>query len=185
MNSDHKTIEIRQKMAAVRQSLAKHGTEIHSEVNAIKGSVNKALDVKHQVLSHPVLASAFAGILGFFLIPKRNKKFGNLQAEKFEQLIADLREKFGINQQTLEPSSDSTSWTKSAFELAKGFAIQTLISQGKKHLLTYLAKLAMNSNHKNNSSSDKDEKATSQSITFWLLGGLCAGLALGLVIKRR
>jgi len=147
MSSDPKTSELCQKMATLRRSIGNQGNAIHQEVHALKGQVSKALDVRHQVLSHPVVASMFAGVLGFFLIPKRKKKANSQPAENLEKLIADLREKFGVAEPV--PESKSDSWTKTIFELAKGFAMQTLISQGKKRLVAYMANLATQSNRNN------------------------------------
>jgi hypothetical protein len=155
MTTDSKTNEILQQMQDLRKSIAIQHVNIKTEVGNLKQAASKAVDLKHQLFSHPFLASMIAGTLGFFLIPKRNKKPSGDDSELLKNLLAELRGKLHTPDE-FDAKSNSQSWATKAFDFMKGYATQMIISQAKKRLVSYLANLAR-SNRERSPISDKFE----------------------------
>jgi hypothetical protein len=159
MVTDPKTDELRRKMQQLRQSIAVQQTAIKIEVNNLKQTASKALDWKHQLFSHPILVSAVAGVVGFFVVPRKAKKDAATSHESIEKFVGALRQKFDIP----EDAESKKAWTSTAFDFMKGYAAQFVISQARTRLIAYLANLAMRSRGANSADCGEFEESQRES----------------------
>lgn len=159
MATDSKTDELCRKMQELRQAIAVQHAGIKIEVNNLKQTASKAFDLKYQLFSHPILASAFAGVVGFSLIPRKAKKASATSPESIEKFVAALKQKFDIP----EGDEPKKAWTSTAFDFMKGYAAQFVISQARTRLIAYLANLAIRSRDGNRADCGEFEESQCES----------------------